>query len=53
MEEEWRVKLAGDFDWVPAKYMDDAMKVLRGVQWVTGLRWSSGRTKLFVLPSPR
>ena len=35
LEEEWRVKLAGDSDWVPAKYMDGCMKVLRGDQWVS------------------
>ena len=35
LEEEWRVKLAGDSDWVPAKYMDGRMKVLRGDQWVS------------------
>ena len=34
LEEEWRVKLAGDSDWVPAKYMDDHMKSLQGNQWV-------------------
>ena len=34
LEEEWRVKLVGDSDWVPAKYMDGGMKVLRGDQWV-------------------
>ena len=35
LEEEWRVKLAGDSDWLPAKYMDGRMKVLRGDQWVS------------------
>ena len=35
LEEEWRVKLVGDSDWVPAKYMDGRMKVLRGDQWVS------------------
>ena len=35
LEEEWRVKLAGDSDWVPAKYMDGCMKVLRGDLWVS------------------
>ena len=34
LEEEWRVKLAGDSDWVLAKYMDGCMKVLQGDQWV-------------------
>ena len=35
LEEEWRVKLAGDSNWVPAKYMNGRMKVLRGDQWVS------------------
>ena len=34
LEEEWRVKLAGESGWVPAKYMDGRMKVLRGDGWV-------------------
>ena len=35
LEEEWRVKLGGDSDWVLAKYMNGRMKVLRGDQWVS------------------
>ena len=35
LEEEWRVKLAGESDWVPAKYMDGCVKVLRGDRRVT------------------
>ena len=35
LEEDWRVKLAGDSGLVPAKYMDGCMKVLRGDQWVS------------------
>ena len=35
LEEELRVKLAGDSGLVPAKYMDGCMKVLRGDQWVS------------------
>ena len=34
LEEKWRAKLAGNSDWVPAKYMDGVMKVLQGNQWV-------------------
>ena len=34
LEEEWRVKLARESGWVPAKYMDGRMKVLRGDRWV-------------------
>ena len=34
LEEEWRIKLAGDSDWVPSRYRDGRMKVLRGDRWV-------------------
>ena len=35
LEEEWRVKLAEDTNWLTAKYKDGRMKVLRGDRWVS------------------
>ena len=35
LEEEWRVKLAEDKNWLMAKYKDGRMKVLRGDRWVS------------------
>ena len=35
LEEEWRVKLAEDTNWLVAKYKDGRMKVLRGDRWVS------------------
>ena len=35
LEEEWRVKLAEDANWLTAKYKDGRMKVLRGDRWVS------------------
>ena len=34
LEEEWRVKLPEDTNWLTAKYKDGRMKVLWGDQWV-------------------
>ena len=34
LEEEWRVKLPEDTNWLTANYKDGRMKVLRGDQWV-------------------
>ena len=35
LEEEWRVKLAEDTNWLAAKYKDGRMKVLLGDRWVS------------------
>ena len=35
LEEEWRVKLAEDTNWVTAKYKDGCMKFLQGDRWLT------------------
>ena len=34
LEEEWRVKLPEDTNWLTAKYKDGRKKILRGDQWV-------------------
>ena len=35
LEEEWRVKLSGESEWIPAKYIDGHMKDFRGDQWIS------------------
>ena len=53
LEEEWRVKLAGESGWVPAKYMDGRMKVLRGDRWVMEDEVVLEKKEFVLSPSPR
>ena len=50
LEEEWRVKLAEDTNWVTAKYKDGRMEVLRGDRWVTEDKVVFGKKELVHSP---
>jgi hypothetical protein len=34
LEEEWKVKLEGNDDWIPSKLIDGKLYVLRGNEWI-------------------
>jgi G:T-mismatch repair DNA endonuclease (very short patch repair protein) len=50
LEEEWKVKLEGDTDWIPAKVLDGKLSVKRGNEWIreTDLRNEKVKEREFV-----
>ena len=50
IEEEWRVKLEGKNEWIPAKLMDEKLYVLRDNKWIheTELMGEKVRKNLYV-----